>query len=239
MAVSPSAGITTLLAALARANIALAVTLTALGSVLCTVTLPTIAAFGLRTFLGESVAIDVPVMRLMAQLALTLLLPIGLGMAIRARKPEFVEQHHRRLQRAVFLAITLLLAVAIPFADTGDELSFADAGGGLVAAAVWALAAMALGWGVGRALGLPADDRFTFLIAFATRNIAVAAIVAMSGLGRLDLALFSGAYSPPPIRSRRSPRSRGDGQGVPRRAGETRLHSPFDLATRIAARFGC
>ena len=53
VALSPSAGITTLLVALARANIALAVTLTALASVLCVVTLPTIAAFGLRLFLGE------------------------------------------------------------------------------------------------------------------------------------------------------------------------------------------
>jgi BASS family bile acid:Na+ symporter len=193
VAVSPSAGITTLLAALAGANVALAVTLTALASVLCTLTLPTIAALGLRTFLGEQVAIDVPVLRLMAQLALTLLLPIGLGMAIRARRPAFVAKHHRRLQRAAFLAIAVLIAAAIPLADTG-ELSYRDAGDGLVAAAVWALAAMALGYGSALALGLPGDDRFTFLLAFATRNIAVAAIVAMSGLGRLDLALFSGAY---------------------------------------------
>jgi hypothetical protein len=43
-------------------------------------------------------------------------------------------------------------------------------------------------------LGLDAADRFTFLIEFSTRNVAVAAIVAMSGLKRMDLALFSAAY---------------------------------------------
>jgi hypothetical protein len=32
------------------------------------------------------------------------------------------------------------------------------------------------------------------VLAFTTRNVAVAAIVAMSGLGRLDLALWSGIH---------------------------------------------
>ena len=135
VAVAPNAGITTLLAALARANIALAVTLTALASVLCTVTLPTIAAFGLRVLLGEAVAIDVPVAALIAQLALSLLLPIGIGMTLRAQRPEFVARNLRHLQRAVMIAIGALIAIAIPFVDTAElgKLSFTDAPAALVA----------------------------------------------------------------------------------------------------------
>ena len=60
---------------------------------------------------------------------------------------------------------------------------------------VWTLFAMAIGWGVASALGLAAADRFTFLIEFSARNIALAFIVAVSSLGRLDLGVFSGAYS--------------------------------------------
>jgi len=196
IAVAPGAGITTLLAALARANVALAVTLTALASVLCTVTLPTIAAFGLRAVLGESVAIDVPVGALIGQLALSLLLPIALGMTVRARRPDFVAQHLRRIQRAVMVAIGALIALAVPFFDTREAsaLTFSDARAGLVAAVAWAAAALALGFSVARALALPADDRFALALAFTARNVAVAAIVAMSGLGRLDLALWSGLH---------------------------------------------
>jgi len=196
VAVAPSAGITTLLAVLARANVALAVTLTALASVLCTVTLPTIAAFGLRAQLGESVAIDVPVAALVGQLSLSLLLPIAIGMTVRARRPEFVAKHRTRIQRAVMLAIGALIAAAVPFMDRSQAstLSFADARAGLVAAIAWALAALGLGYSVARALALPADDRFALALAFTTRNVAVAAIVAMSGLGRLDLALWSGLH---------------------------------------------
>jgi bile acid:Na+ symporter, BASS family len=196
IAVAPSAGITTLLAALARANVALAVTLTALASVLCTITLPTIAAFGLRAVLGETVAIEVPVAALIGQLALSLLLPIAIGMSVRARRPELVARHHTRIQRAVMLAIGALIAAAIPFMDRSqaDAVSFADARAGVVAAVAWAFAALALGWAVARLLALPGDDRFSLVLAFTTRNVAVAAIVAISGLGRLDLALWSGLH---------------------------------------------
>ena len=65
----------------------------------------------------------------------------------------------------------------------------------MLAAIVWTVAAMAIGWGLATLLDLSADDRFTFLIEFSARNIALAFIVAVSSLGRLDLALFSGAYA--------------------------------------------
>ena len=196
VAIAPSAGITALLAALARANVALAVTLTALGSVLCVVTLPTIAALGLRLILGEAVAIDVPVAALIAQLALSLLLPIAIGMTARARWTEFVARNQVRIQRGVMIAIGGLIAAAVPFVDTSEmrTLSLTDVPHAIAAGVVWAAAAMGLGWCVALQLGLPADDRFTFLIAFTTRNVAVAAIVALSGLGRLELALFSGVH---------------------------------------------
>jgi hypothetical protein len=142
-------------------NIALAVTLTALGSVLCVVTLPTVAAFGLREFLGEAVAIEVPVGALTAQLALSLLLPIGIGMGARARWPEFVARHQGQLQRAVMIAIGALIALAIPFVDTSDmgKLSLADLPHAIAAGVAWAAAAMAIGWGVAAALKLSAEDR--------------------------------------------------------------------------------
>lgn len=193
VAVSPGAGISNILVLLGRANAALSVTLTAVASVLCVVTLPTIAALGLEIFLGDAVDIEVPVLRLMVQLVLTLLLPIGVGMRVRATHPEFVARYGRRLQSAMLGLIVVMTALAIVFADGGD-VGVSDLVAGFGAAAVWTAAGMGIGWTVARALRLPEADRFTFLIEFSARNIGVAAIVAMSGLGRVDLALFSGAY---------------------------------------------
>jgi BASS family bile acid:Na+ symporter len=195
IALSPGAGISNILTALGGANTALSVTLTALASVLAVVTLPTIAAAGLRFFLGEAAPIEVPVLLLFGQLVFALLLPIALGMWLRARHPDWAARWRRGLQRFAMLGIAVLtIAGFASGGGSGSELGLADVREGLVAAAVWTLGAMALGWGVAFALGLPDADRFTCLIEFSTRNVAVAAIVALSGLQRLDLALFSAGY---------------------------------------------
>jgi hypothetical protein len=96
----------------------------------------------------------------------------------------------------VMIAIGALIALAVPFVDLSSarELSLGDARASLSSAAAWALGAMALGFAVASALRLAPDDRFVFAIAFTVRNVAIAAIVALSGLGRLDLALWGGAH---------------------------------------------
>jgi BASS family bile acid:Na+ symporter len=193
VAVSPGAGISNILVATARANVALSVSLTAFASVLCVLTLPTIAAFGMRHFLGETLEVDVPVGYLMGQLTLALLLPIAIGMRWRALRPEFVDRHRQTLQRVALGTIAVFTALGAVFGDAGD-LTFDDAAAGMLAAGVWAVLAMAVGWGLAALLDLPSEDRFAYLIEFSTRNIAVAAIVAMSGLGRIDLVLYSAAY---------------------------------------------
>lgn len=193
VAVSPGAGISNILTALAGANTALSVTLTAVASTLSVVTLPTLAAFAMRVFLPEAVGVEVPVGALVLQLCLSLLLPITLGMWFRQRWPEFVFRHARRMQRGALITIAALVTLAIVFGDEG-ELTFQDAQAGLLGGLLWTTSAMAIGWSVAAALGLPPADRFTFLIEFSARNIAVATIVALSGLGRLDLTLFAAAY---------------------------------------------
>jgi BASS family bile acid:Na+ symporter len=193
VATSPGAGISNILTAVARANTALSVTLTAVASVLAVVTLPTLTALAVGFFLEDGVDLEVPVAMLVAQLAFSLLLPIGLGMWFRARWPEHTLRHGPKLQRAAMVVIALLVTLGVIFGDRAD-LSFQDAKLGLVAAGVWTAAAMAIGWTTAAALRLPPDDRFTFLVEFSARNIAVATIVALSGLERPDLALFSAAY---------------------------------------------
>jgi BASS family bile acid:Na+ symporter len=195
VAASPGAGMSNILTALARANTALSVTLTAVASLLSVVTLPALAALGMRVFLDDRIEVDVPVGPLMLQLSLALLLPIGLGMWMRARRPDLARRYAPRLQRWGIAGLVVLIALAVVFSEQEQrQVDWGDAARGFVAAGVWTLAAMAIGWGVARALGLGPVDRFTFLIEFSARNVAVASIVALSGLDRLDLTFFGGVY---------------------------------------------
>jgi BASS family bile acid:Na+ symporter len=192
VAISPGAGVSNILTALARANTALSVTLTAVASLLSVLTIPVIGAIALRAFHGQ-VEVEVPVVPLLAQLSVSLVLPIGLGMWVRARWPDFARRNARVVQRAAFAGIALLVTLAIAFGEE-VELGVRDVELGLLGAAVWTLGAMALGWGVGAVLRLPSDDRFTLLIEFGARNVTVATIIAISALQRIDLGLFSAAY---------------------------------------------
>lgn len=194
VAVAPGAGISNILVALARGNTALSVSLTATASVFAVVTLPAIAALVMPLFLEGTAAVEVPVSTLIGQLFVSLLLPIGLGMWLRLRRPDRAVLIAPILHRVTLVVIVLVIGVSIAFAPE-EQLNFEGSAMATVAAGVWTLIAGGIGWGVAALLGLSADDRFTFSIEFAARNIAVAAIVAMSGLDRLDLTYFSGVYA--------------------------------------------
>jgi ACR3 family arsenite efflux pump ArsB len=53
---------------------------------------------------------------------------------------------------------------------------------------------MAIGWMTATIFGGSRGDRFTFAAEFGTRNVAVAAAIAITLLGRVEFALFATVY---------------------------------------------
>ena len=98
---------------LARANIALAVTLTAVSSVLAVATTPLVAGLGFDLLLGEQTGFALPAGKVMQQVVTGLLLPIGAGMLVRRYAPAFVEHNHVRLQRLSMVAVGAMLAIML------------------------------------------------------------------------------------------------------------------------------
>ncbi len=194
LAATPGAGMSNVMAAIARANVALSVTLTAIASLLAVITMPLMATLGLSLFGGDAVDVDVPLASLFTQLVLFLAVPIGLGMLVRSRHPEVTVRYISRANRFAIIAILILT----PLGAIGNQdmlPSGAEFLNALGAAVAWTCAAMPIGWSVGALLGLERGDRFTFLIEFSARNVAMTFIVAAGSLGRIDLGLFAAAYS--------------------------------------------
>lgn len=194
LAATPGAGMSNVMAAIAGANVALSVTLTAIASLLAVISMPLMAALGLSLFIGGDADVNIPLATLFTQLVLFLAIPIGLGMLARARWPETALRYVSPANRFAVLAILILTPFSAYMSrdmiPSGSEFLTA-LGTGLV----WTLAAMSIGWSVAALLGLERNDRFTFLIEFSARNIAMTFIVAAGSLGRIDLALFAVAYS--------------------------------------------
>ncbi len=99
---------------LAKGDVALSVTLTAVTSVITVFTIPALANLALQHFMGETAAIALPIGSTILQIFLITLLPIGLGMSLRQMFPELslrLEKVTNRLAIALLAAIIFLLIV--------------------------------------------------------------------------------------------------------------------------------
>jgi BASS family bile acid:Na+ symporter len=194
LAAAPGAGMSNVMCAIAGAHVALSVTLTAITSVLAVVTLPALTGLGISIFMGEGGDVDVPIDTLMGQMFFFLLLPIAFGMLVRFRLGDRAQNAVPWINRLAILGIIALSALSgttnqmeLP---TGSIFALT-----VVASLLWTALAMAIAWGLGGLLDLDADDRFTFLVEFSARNVALAFIVAVSSFGSLELGLFAGVYA--------------------------------------------
>ena len=190
IAMCPVGGISNTFTFLARASTALSVALTTLSCLMAPLTVPAIGA-GLALLSQQRLVTRVPVGGLLKQLLATVALPVSLGMIARARWPDLTDQYRPTLQRLGFALLALLL-VLIVLADVRGflrALPFA-----VPLAAAFVASSFVVGGGIAHALGGDARDRATLAIEFATRNVAVATMIAVTILGRVDFATFASAY---------------------------------------------
>lgn len=110
LALCPGGPSSNLITYLAKGDVALSVTLTALSSIITVFTIPTFANLALQHFIGRTAAIALPISSTMLQIFLITLVPIGLGMYLRQIFPELALRLEKVTSR---LAIALLAIVII------------------------------------------------------------------------------------------------------------------------------
>lgn len=111
LAACPTGATSNILTYIARADVALAVSFTAVASVLTIFTLPFIVAWALGQFMGEQQTVEVPVRLMMGQVFMLLALPVGVGMLVRRVWPDATmhrEPLATRIATVLFVIILLL-----------------------------------------------------------------------------------------------------------------------------------
>jgi BASS family bile acid:Na+ symporter len=106
VAICPGGASSNLITYLAKGDVALSVTLTALSSAITVFTIPVLGNLTLRHFIGQNAAIALPIGQTMLQIFLMTIVPVILGMLIRQQFPDLA----RRLEK-----VTNRLAIAILF----------------------------------------------------------------------------------------------------------------------------
>ena len=190
-AAAPPAVISNYYALLARANVALAVTLTAVASLGAAVCTPLSASVAYWLAMRQSPAFDLPMAKMLQQTVIGLLLPVLVGMAVRHLASAWTTRHEQVLRQLALLAVGLLVAFIVT-----DQITFilAQLELLLVTAALFTGVLLAVGWLVGRILSRAGAERRALLFGFPARNMGVAMLVAVAAFGRVDIAAFSAVF---------------------------------------------
>ncbi|WP_431475680.1 bile acid:sodium symporter family protein [Massilia eburnea] len=110
LAACPTGTTSNLLTYIARGDVALALSFTAVASVLTIFTLPLIVSFALEYFAGSGQKVEAPVGAMMKQMVLMLGLPVAIGMSLRHLKPALgqrIEGSCTKIASVLFILIVI------------------------------------------------------------------------------------------------------------------------------------
>ncbi len=176
-----------------RGNVALAVVLTALTSLVTVFTIPLILSWAVPWFLtggGREVpTLSVP--GVILQLVRITVLPIVAGMIVKHFRPDLAARLARWLRPTAFVILIVVIgfSVIVSLEMVLDNLVRATP-----AILALNLAAMAFGLLLGRLLGANARDSMTLAIETGVQNVTLAIFLTLTVLGSLPLAVTQNIY---------------------------------------------
>jgi BASS family bile acid:Na+ symporter len=172
-------------------NVALAVVLTALSSLVTVFTIPLLLQWALPHFLAAGKVPHLSVLQTMAQLAEITLLPVAVGMAVRAWRPALAERLGRWLKPTSLVVLIGVIGIALVFSFDLVMRNLLR-----VAPAAWALnvAAMMVGLALGRIVGAGRRDSMTLALEVGIHNATLAIFVTLQVLGDLTVAVTQNIY---------------------------------------------
>jgi BASS family bile acid:Na+ symporter len=176
----------------ARGDVPLCVTLSAVTSVVTVFTIPFLICLALDVFPagGETVTLSAP--RMLLNLATLTLLPLAIGMALRAAFPQRAERAVEPIRKTVLwlMIAVLLLGVIASYEELREH--FASAGALVVTMNVLT---MALGFGLAKAFRLPITQVVTITFEVGVQNLALSFAITFTMLQRPDLAVAGLLYA--------------------------------------------
>lgn len=194
LAFSPGGVSSNLLTKLARGDMALSISLTAVTSVLSIVTVPLLVTAAMHGFLGAA-APELSVARLGLSVGALVSVPVGLGMSLRALRPAMADRLEGPSGRVANGLFLLMVAGAV-----GSEWRTLVDHVATLGPAVLLLNStmLAVGYGSGQAFGLGRARSTTLAIEVgiqnATLGITIGALLAPDAAGVAVYSLPSGVY---------------------------------------------
>ena len=193
LSLCPGGPTSNLITQVARGNIGLSVTLTALASLITVFTIPIILSKAITYFTGETdIVIELPIVQTMIQILVITVIPVSIGMLIRKKNEVFairMEKPMRIASTVLFIIIFLLVMFA-----NKDLIVQAMKEVGL-ATLLLNLLTMGLGYLTARIFGIKGKSQISITIESGIQNGTLAFVIATTILNNVEMGLPTGAYS--------------------------------------------
>lgn len=191
LAASPGGATANIYSHLARGDVALNITLTAINSLLCLATLPVILNLSLQYFLGAGQYVPPPVQKVI-EVAVIIVMPVAIGMLIRAFAPKFATRSAKPIRLLSVLVLVLLVGAAIM--QTKDVLLSYFAAVGL-ACLLFNLVSMGAGYAAPLAVKLPRRQAIAISMEIGIHNGTLAIYIALNVLRNPTMSIAAAVYS--------------------------------------------
>ncbi|TXS49094.1 bile acid:sodium symporter family protein [Streptomyces sp. t39] len=190
LAASPGGTTANLFSHLFRGDVALNITLTAVNSVLAALTIPLVTNLAIDHFDAQG---DLGLqLGKVVQVIAIVLIPVGIGMAVRRRSADFAARADRPVRIfsvtvLVFVSVGALLGERENLADYMQQVGWVTG--------LFCLASLTLGYGGARLLRLDERQAIASSMEVGIHNTTVALTIALSVLDSTEVAIPSAVYS--------------------------------------------
>ena len=192
LAACPGGTSSNLVTLLAKGDLALSVSMTAINSIITIVTIPFWVGYAYSIYLAEAANMASPTADIFKTLIVVLAVPLSIGMLIKNRAPQFADRMERpvRIASSIFLAVVILGLLAREFdlfqQYVGDTLGIVTALNVLT---------MGIGYGLAKAFGLNLKQGLTIAIESGIQNGTLTISLAVITLNQPDFAIIAAIYS--------------------------------------------
>lgn len=192
LAACPGGTSSNLVTLLAKGDLALSVSMTAINSLITIATIPFWVGYAYSTYLAEAANMASPTADIFKTLIVVLAIPLSIGMLIKNRAPEFAHRMERpvRIASSVFLAVVILGLLVREFdlveQYLGDTLGIVTALNVLT---------MGMGYALSKVFGLSLKQGLTIAIESGIQNGTLTISLAVITLNQPDFAIIAAIYS--------------------------------------------
>ncbi len=176
----------------AKADIALSIGLTVVASLITVFTIPFLTLFALNLHLDQSDIPDLSALDMIWTLSKFTLVPVSLGLALRAWQPRFAKKLVEPLR--IIALVALIIIAIIGTINAWDTIVANIWTAGLLMATI-NFVAMSIGYGLGNLLRFPFAQMASITFEVGVQNLSMALFVCLTFLKSSDLAVATFVYA--------------------------------------------